>query len=305
VEYLLPEHFVRSPDALAQTWTHEDAERYTRWLANSHYENFHVVSFLLPKKLHQDFYNVYSFCRWADDLGDEIGDTAESLRLLEWWRMELLRMYAGEAQHPVYVALMGTVRKHDLPIEPFSDLIHAFVHDQTVTRYPTWTGILEYCKYSANPVGRLLLYLCGYRDAERQHLSDATCTGLQLANFWQDVSVDLKKDRVYIPQEVMTRHGYSDRELFSGVEDARFQAVMRDVVARARELFMQGLPLARTVDKRLSVDLELFSRGGLLVLDKIERQQYRVLHNRPAIGKLERVRLLIATLARAAFTRAA
>jgi squalene synthase HpnC len=305
VDYLLPEHFVRSPDALARVWSLAEAEQYTHWLATSHYENFHVVSFLLPKKLHQDFYNVYSFCRWADDLGDEIGDRAESLRLLAWWRGELDRMYSGEAQHPVYVALMGTVRKHDLPIEPFSDLIHAFVHDQTVTRYPTWGDVLGYCRYSANPVGRLLLYLCGYRDAERQRLSDSTCTALQLANFWQDVSVDLKKDRVYIPQEVMTRHGYADQELFEGVEDARFQSVMKDVVDRARELFIEGLPLARTVDKRLSVDLELFSRGGLLVLDKIERQQYRVLHNRPAIGKLERVRLLIATLARAAFARAA
>ena len=305
MEYLLPEHFVRSPDALARNWTHHEAERYTRWLANSHYENFHVVSFLLPKKLHQDFYNVYSFCRWADDLGDEIGDVAESLRLLDWWRAELDRMYAGEARHPVYVALSQTVRKYDLPIEPFADLIHAFVHDQTVTRYPTWAEVLHYCRYSANPVGRLLLYLCGYRDAERQRLSDSTCTGLQLANFWQDVSVDLKKDRVYIPQEVLAKYGYSDRELFAGVEDARFQAVMKDVVARARELFIEGLPLARTVDRRLSVDLELFSRGGLLILDKIERQDYRVLHARPAIGKLERVRLLVSTLARAAFTRAA
>jgi squalene synthase HpnC len=264
-----------------------------------------VVSFLLPKKLHQDFYNVYSFCRWADDLGDEIGDTAESLRLLEWWRGELSRMYAGEAQHPVFVALRGTVREHALPEEPFADLIHAFVHDQKVTRYANWGEVLDYCKYSANPVGRLLLYLCGYRDAERQRLSDATCTGLQLANFWQDVSVDLKKDRVYIPQSVMTAHGYSDAELFAGVEDERFQAVMKDVVDCARELFVQGLPLTTTVDRRLSVDLALFSRGGLLVLDKIQRQDYRVLHNRPAIGKLERVRLLLATLARAAFSRAA
>lgn len=282
------------------SWTRGESEQYTRWLATSHYENFHVVSFLLPKKLHQDFYNVYSFCRWADDLGDEIGDTAESLRLLEWWRGELVRMYAGEAQHPVYVALRETVRKHDLPIEPFSDLIHAFVHDQTVTRYPGWTDVLGYCKYSANPVGRLLLYLCGYRDAERQRLSDSTCTALQLANFWQDVSVDLKKDRVYIPQEVMARHGYYDRDLFAGVEDERFQAVMRDAVDRARELFLRGLPLARTVDKRLSVDLELFSRGGLLVLDKIEGQRYKVLHARPAIGKFERARLLISTLVRSA-----
>ena len=139
--YLLPEHFVRSTEALERTWTESESLAYTRWLATSHYENFHVVSFLLPKHLHQDFYNVYSFCRWSDDLGDEIGDTAESLRLLTWWRGELDRMYAGEAQHPVFVALMGTVRRHDLPVTPFSDLIHAFVHDQTTTRYDTWADV--------------------------------------------------------------------------------------------------------------------------------------------------------------------
>jgi squalene synthase HpnC len=200
---------------------------------------------------------------------------------------------------------MRTVRRHDLPMSPFADLIHAFAHDQTTTRYENWNEVLGYCRYSANPVGRLLLYLCGYRDAERQQLSDATCTGLQLANFWQDVSVDLKKDRVYIPRDAMTAHGYSEAELFAGVEDARFQAVMRDVVNRARELFIKGLPLARTVNRRLSVDLELFSRGGMLVLDKIERQQYRVLHQRPAVGKVERARLLLSTLIRAAFTKAA
>ena len=290
---------------MERTWTETESLAYTRWLATSHYENFHVVSFLLPKHLHQDFYNVYSFCRWSDDLGDEIGDTSESLRLLGWWRGELDRMYAGEVQHPVFVALMGTVRRHDLPIEPFSDLIHAFVHDQTTTRYDTWSDVLGYCRYSANPVGRLLLYLCGYRDPERQRLSDATCTALQLANFWQDVSVDLLKDRVYIPREAMRAHGYSEAELFAGVEDARFQAVMRDIVDRARGLFLEGLPLAGTVNRRLSVDLELFSRGGMLVLDKIERQQYRVLHRRPAIGKVERARLLVSTLFRAAFTKAA
>jgi squalene synthase HpnC len=305
VTFLPPAKYVRSSEAQQKRWTFEESLAYTKWLATSHYENFHVVSFLLPKRLHQDFYNVYSFCRWADDLGDEIGDTTESLRLLAWWQGELDRMYAGEAEHPVFQALRNTVRRHELPSEPFSDLIHAFVHDQTVTRYGTWEEVLSYCRFSANPVGRLLLYLCGYRDAERQRLSDATCTGLQLANFWQDVSVDLKKDRVYIPRSVMTSNGYSEAELFAGVEDARFQAVMKDAVDRARTLFRTGLPLARTVDRRLSVDLELFSRGGMLVLDKIERQSYRVLHNRPAVGKLERIRLLVATLARAAFYKAA
>ena len=197
------------------------------------------------------------------------------------------------------------MRKHELPKEPFADLIHAFVQDQTVTRYANWDEVFGYCRYSANPVGRLVLYLCGYRDAERQRLSDATCTALQLANFWQDVSVDLEKDRVYIPQSVMAAHGYSEADLFAGVEDDRFRAVMRDVVDRARELFLEGLPLASTVDRRLSVDLDLFSRGGMRVLDKIEAQDYDVLHERPAIGKVERVRLLLGTLARAAFSKAA
>jgi squalene synthase HpnC len=214
-------------------------------------------------------------------------------------------MYAGEAQHPVFVALRATVERRQLPRQPFTDLIHAFVHDQKVTRYETWRDVFNYCRYSANPVGRLLLYLCGYRDEERQRLSDSTCTGLQLANFWQDVSVDLKKDRIYIPREAMAMHGYTESDLLEGVEDARFQATIRDCVDKARGLFVEGLPLARTVNRRLAVDLDLFSRGGMLVLDKIERQQYRVLHRRPEVGKVERVRLLVSTLVRAALTKAA
>src|SRR6476646_6597243 len=153
--FLPPVEFVKSPEALRKPYTPDEARLYTQWLATNHYENFHVVSFLLPKRLHQDFYNVYSYCRWADDLGDEIGDTAESLRLLAWWRGELHAMYAGRASHPVFVALAGTAQKHSLPAEPFEDLIHAFEHDQTVTRYETWKDVLDYCRYSANPVGRL------------------------------------------------------------------------------------------------------------------------------------------------------
>lgn len=302
---LLPEQFVRSNEALSSTWTTSQAEAYTRWLATHHYENFHVVSLLLPKKLHQDFHNVYSFCRWADDLGDEIPDKAEALQLLEWWRTLLDAMYQGEAWHPVFVALQITARKHEIPKEPFADLIRAFVQDQTVSRYGSWTDVHEYCRYSANPVGRLVLHLCGYRDEERRRLSDATCTALQLANFWQDVSVDLRKDRVYIPSEVMRAHGYTDADLFAGREDKSFRGVMRDCVDHTRGLFHRGLPLVGMVHRRLSVDLDLFSRGGLLVLDKIEAQGYNVLHRRPAIGKLERVQLLIASIARAIFPQAA
>jgi squalene synthase HpnC len=302
---LLPKDFVSSPEAMSRVWPHAESEHYTHWLATHHYENFHVVSFLLPKHLHQDFYNVYSYCRWADDLGDEIGDTRESLRLLEWWSRELDGMYAGEAQHPVFVALSGTVKRHGIPKQPFADLLRAFIQDQTVTRYADWAGVLDYCVYSANPVGRLVLYLCGYSDAERQRLSDATCTGLQLANFWQDVTVDQGKDRVYLPLDLLARHNYTVEEMFAHEFDDRFREVMREAVVTARKFFITGLPLARMVNKRLSVDLELFSAGGLCVLDKIEKQNYDVLSSRPSISKLERVGLLVGTLARVAFARAA
>src|SRR5882757_8555683 len=202
---LAPAAYVASPEAMSQVCTPEQGRTYTRWLATRHYENFHVVSFLLPKRLHQDFYNVYSYCRWADDLADEIADKAESLRLLAWWRSELDAMYAGRATHPVFAALGPTVERYGIPRQPFSDLLDAFVQDQTVTRYANWEELFGYCRNSANPVGRLVLYLCGYSDPQRQRLSDATCTALQLANFWQDVTVDLQKDRVYIPLDVMQR----------------------------------------------------------------------------------------------------
>jgi squalene synthase HpnC len=300
--FLMPREFVKAPE---RAWSAEEARAYTRWLATHHYENFHVVSWLLPRRLHQDFYNVYAFCRWADDLGDEIGDRAESLRLLEWWRGELRAMYAGRARHPVYVALRETVARHDLPIEPFADLIQAFVQDQTVSRYATWEEVFGYCRYSANPVGRLVLQLCGYRDEERQRLSDATCTALQLANFWQDVAVDLEKQRVYIPLEVMARHGYTVEDLEARRETAAFRAVMREVVGVARKLFEEGLPLARKVNRRLAIDVELFSRGGMRILEKIEGQDYNVLRRRPQITRAERAWLLAGTLARLAFARAA
>ena len=302
---LQPKEFVETPAALNRTWTHAEAEAYTHWLATHHYENFHVVSFLLPKRLHQDFYNVYSFCRWADDLGDEIDNTQESLRLLQWWGGELDRMYAGEASHPVFVALAGTAKKYGIPKQPFADLTRAFVQDQTVTRYADWAGVMDYCVYSANPVGRLVLYLCGYSDRQRQALSDSTCTALQLANFWQDVTVDLKKNRIYLPLDLLAKHGYTEADLFAHQFDARFREVMREAVAQARHLFLTGLPLARMVDRRLSVDLELFSLGGMRVLQKIEAQDYNVLAQRPAISKVERVGLLFRALARVAFARAA
>jgi squalene synthase HpnC len=302
---LAPKDFVRDRAAMAARSTISEAHNYTRWLATHHYENFHVASWLLPKRLHQDFYNIYSYCRWADDLGDEMGDTEESLRLLAWWREGLQAMYAGRATHPVFVALQSTVARYSIPQQPFDDLIGAFVQDQTVTRYRDWDGLFGYCRGSANPVGRLVLYLCGYADAERQRLSDATCTALQLANFWQDVTVDWEKDRVYIPLDVLERNGSSVEDIAARRPTPGFVAAMREVVRRAHELFLEGLPLAGMVDRRLAVDIELFSRGGMRVLEKIEAQNYDVLSRRPSISKTERVWLLLGTLARAALSRAA
>ena len=296
---LAPKDFVASPEAMSRAWTPEESIAYTRWLSTSHYENFHVVSFLLPKRLHQDFFNVYAFCRWADDLGDEIGDPTESLRLLSWWRGELNALFdAGRATHPVFAALRETIAKHRLPIEPFDDLIKAFEQDQTVARYASYDALFDYCRHSANPVGRLVLQLCGYSDPERQQLSDATCTALQLANFWQDVTVDWEKDRVYLP-------GASERDIAERRFTPDFESAMREGVRIARELFEKGLKLPGMVDRRLAIDLELFSRGGMRILDKIESQGFNVLTQRPRIGKAERIGILLSAILRRGLARAA
>src|ERR1700732_438863 len=262
----------------------QTAQRYTRWLATHHYENFNVVSWLLPKELHQHFYNVYAYCRWADDLGDEIPDTQRAIELLDWWEAELNACFQGNPSHPVFIALRETIVAKEIPKQPFADLLKAFRQDQTVKRYPTWDSVLNYCVYSANPVGHLVLYLCAYRDAERQRLSDATCTALQLANFWQDVASDLEKGRIYIPLDIAASHGLSEADLVERRFDDRYVNLLKDLIARTRKLFAEGLPLVKMVDARLSVDLEMFSRGGLAVLDAIASDGYDTLHHRPSIG---------------------
>ena len=275
------------------------AQEYTRWLATHHYENFNVVSWLLPRRLHQHFYNVYAYCRWADDLGDEVDSTARALELLDWWESELRNLYGchperseGSASHPVFIALKPTVEECQIPIEPFLDLLTAFRQDQSVHRYANWDAVLGYCRYSANPVGRLVLYLCGYRDAERQALSDATCTALQLANFWQDVARDLDKDRIYIPLDALAAHCLKEADLFAHSFDDRYAALMKDLLTRTRALFTQGLPLAERVAPELRIDIELFSRGGLAVLDSIERIGYNTLAQRPALSRAAQAHLL-------------
>lgn len=262
-----------------------DAREYCARLARSHYENFSVASWFLPKRLRQHFFNVYAYCRISDDLGDEVGDTKASLELLDQWQLELDACYQGSPKHPVFVALAETVRECDIPKHEFSDLLTAFRQDQTVTRFETFDDVLHYCHYSANPVGHLVLYLCGYRDAERQTLSDFTCTALQLANFWQDVSVDFEKDRIYLPIEDLRRFGVSESDIAGKQNTPAFCAMMKFEVERARDWFHRGMPLVGKVDHELAIDIDLFSRGGLEILNAIEKQGYAVLGNRPAISK--------------------
>ncbi len=271
----------------------EQAHEYCRQLARSHYENFSVATWFLPKNLRQDFLNVYAYCRISDDLGDEVGSTAEALALLELWGQELDACYEGRARHPVFVALAETIRECSIPKEPFADLLTAFRQDQTVTRYATMEDVLAYCHYSANPVGRLVLYACGQADEERFRFSDATCSALQLANFWQDVREDYARGRVYLPQEDMEFFHVNDETIAQGIATPEFRALLRYEVDYARELFEQGLPLIGMVNRDLALDLDLFSRGGLEILRAIERLDYDVLSTRPAISKSTKVKLAL------------
>jgi squalene synthase HpnC len=270
-----------------------EARAWCKQLAESHYENFHVASWFLPEALRPHFHAIYAYCRISDDLGDEVGDTAQSLALLDFWGNELDACYEGRARHPVFVALAETIRECSIPKEPFADLLTAFRQDQVVTRYQTMQDVLGYCRCSANPVGRLVLYACGYSDEERFRLSDATCSALQLANFWQDVRVDFTKDRVYLPQKDMQSFGVSDETIAGGIPTSQFRALLRHEVEFARGLFEEGLPLIGMVRRDLALDLDLFSRGGLEILNAIERQDYDVLSSRPAISKRTKLQLAL------------
>jgi len=269
-----------------------EARQYCRKLATNHYENFSVATWFLPKRLRQHFYNVYAYCRISDDLGDEVGDPRASLQLLDAWQQELGACYAGSPKHPVFVALSETVQAFEIPKHEFSDLLTAFRQDQTVTRYKSFDDLLGYCKNSANPVGHLVLYLCGYKDSERQFLSDFTCTALQLANFWQDVSVDYAKGRIYLPLEDLHRFAVSEDDIAHQRNTSAFVEMMKFEVERAREWFRQGLPLIQKVSRELAVDIELFSRGGQEILNAIEAQGCAVLGRRPVISKPRKLALV-------------
>lgn len=273
-----------------------EARAYCERLAKTHYENFSVATWFLPARLRQHFYNVYAYCRISDDLGDEVGNSQQSLELLDHWEAELTACYAGSPRHPVFVALQETVKQCGIPKHEFSDLLIAFRQDQTVTRYGTFNDLLGYCRYSANPVGHLVLYLCGYSDAERQQLSDYTCTALQLANFWQDVVVDDQKGRIYLPLEDLRRFNVNEDDIAQRRATPQFLSLMKFEVERAREWFQRGLPLVQKVNRELAIDIELFSRGGQEILNAIERQGYEVLRQRPVISKSRKL-LLVARAA--------
>jgi squalene synthase HpnC len=275
----------------------EEARDYCARLTAEHYENFSVVTWLTPRPLRPAFRAVYAFCRWADDLGDEVGDRDRSRALLDWWRGELLGVYRGEARHPVMVALAETVERFDIPPDPFLALISAFEQDQDVTEYRTFEQLLDYCTRSANPVGHLVLYLGRSYNPDNARLSDLTCTGLQLANFWQDVARDLDIGRVYLPREDRERFGYSDADLHARRFTPAFAELLRFEVGRARALLVEGSGLVARLPAALAVDVELFGRGGLAVLDRIERQGFDVLTSRPRLGKLAKLGLLARALA--------
>jgi squalene synthase HpnC len=273
-----------------------EARAYCKQLAESHYENFHVASWFLPKALRPHFHSIYAYCRISDDLGDEVGDTAQALALLDLWGRELDACYEGRARHPVFVALSETIRACAIPKGPFADLLTAFRQDQRVTRFTTMQDVLDYCHYSANPVGRLVLYASGEVNEENFRLSDATCSALQLANFWQDVRVDYAKDRVYLPQADMQHFGVTDATIAAGIATPEFRALLRYEVEYTRDMFEQGLPLIGKVNRDLALDLDLFSRGGREILRAIERQDYDVLSARPAITKGTKLQLAFRAL---------
>lgn len=275
-----------------------DAQAWCRHLAETHYENFHVATFFLPKRLKPHFESIYAYCRVSDDLGDEVADPALALKLLEEWRAMLDECFAvpEQSRHPVYVALAETIRLCDLPKEPFAALLRAFVQDQTKTRYESLAELDAYSEDSANPVGRLVLYASGYRDEAMCVLSDHICTALQLANFWQDVVEDWERGRRYLPADQMTRFGVTDEQVAARRFDENFRALMESLVSDARGRLHQGAALPGMVDAELAATLELFAKGGHAILDAIVAQGYDVLRARPVVSKTKKMALLCGAL---------
>ncbi|MBN1908899.1 MAG: squalene synthase HpnC [Pirellulales bacterium] len=267
------------------------SRRYCRRLARRHYENFTVASRIVPRRLQQHLCNLYAYARWADDLADETGDPAQAVALLDWWEQHLRACYRGQAIHPVFVALGDTIRRFDIPSEPLVDLLVAFRQDQRTTRYETFDELLDYCRYSANPVGRLVLCLGQCNDAPRARLADSICTGLQLANFWQDVANDWDRGRIYLPQAHCRRFGYDESHFAKRECNDAFRQMLSAEVDEAEGWLRRGLPLVGLVPDELRLAVALFIRGGLAVLEAIRRADYDVWTSRPTVSRWTKLRL--------------
>jgi squalene synthase HpnC len=266
------------------------AQRSTRALTQTHYENFSVISLLLPRYLRQDFCNVYAFCRTADDAADESPDAQQALRALDDLRSQLHATYAGRPVTPMFIALGSTIQRHQIPVEPFDHLLDAFEQDQRINRYQTFAQLVDYCRRSADPVGRLVLWMCGYRDAQRQALSDRTCTALQLTNFWQDIRRDLlQRDRIYLPVESMELAGVSETRLREQIAartcDGKTRQMIATEVQRTGRLFDEGDALLPLLDRAVRGQVALFSAGGRAVLSAIRRRNFDTLSARPSLSK--------------------
>lgn len=299
-----PEGIVRAPERVSAAQPgltpdgSEEAERYCRWVAQTHYENFQIASRLLPRLLRRDFHNIYAYCRWSDDLGDEVGDAQTAARLLDWWREQLELLFAGGPnRHPVMRALTGTLERHALPKQPFVDLLSAFLQDQHKLRYDSLVELQDYCRRSANPVGRLVLGLADAADDEENlRLSDSICTGLQLANFCQDMQRDAILGRIYAPRELCVRHGVTEQQILAGRPRPELQAMLKEFVELAKNYLVGGGQLIERVPRWLALDVRLFRAGGLAILSEIERSNFDVWTRRPEVSRWRKGRLLINAL---------
>ena len=271
-----------------------EAYAFCERLARTHYENFTVGSWLLPRDVRPYMYAVYAFCRHTDDLGDEA--EGDRLALLDAWEAEVDAAYGGRPSHPIMLALQDTIGRFDIPDEPFRRLIEANRMDQGPGRFPTYADLLHYCRHSATPVGRMVLYVLGDRSEASHLLSDDTCTALQLANFWQDVKRDYAMDRIYIPLEDMAAFGYTEDELAAGAVNDNFRRLMEFEVGRAAELFESGRRLIERLQGRFKLDVALFTKGGMRVLEAIRQQDYDVLSRRPSVTKPRKLWLFGTTL---------
>lgn len=277
----------------------EEAREWCRKLAASHYENFHVATFFLPRKIRPHFESVYAYCRVSDDLGDEVNDPGTAIFLLDTWGAMLDECYDApeQSRHPVFVALRETIDVTGVPRELFANLLRAFRQDQVKMHYESIEELMEYSSNSANPVGRLVLWICGYRDESLGLLSDKVCTALQLANFWQDVVEDHERGRRYLPANEMLRFGATDEQIATRQFTAEFWRLMQSLVERTRAMLREGAAISDRVDKDLAVTLHLFCEGGNAILDAIEAQGFNVLRRRPEVSKLKKLRLLAGAFA--------